>query len=357
MSEIDLSSVARTVREASPVPFRRAVAVGVRIDGKLVHSDMIYGASAGSSQAPPRLAGRARFPIYSITKTLSALCVLRLAESGRLSVEEPVARWIEDLPLPRSVTLELVLRHQSGLPEYGELPAYHEAVSQNRSAPWSEEQFLELVRAKGFSFEPGTGWRYSNIGYLLVRKVIEAASGRCFREAVAEFVCRPLELQDTFVAETILNWSTCVPGFSRELGSDDDWIDVRRLYHPGWCAPGVAVSTVEDTTRIFDVLVSGKFLKPASLARMLEVVRVPGNHPPAVSPSYGFGICGDPDAPGGASFGHGGGGPGYSLQCSCTPRSRVGRLSVAVFCNSSADLDAMELMGDVRELVLGSSVV
>jgi D-alanyl-D-alanine carboxypeptidase len=357
MSEIDLSSVARTVREASPVPFRRAVAVGVRIDGKLVHSEVLYGASAPrSSQTPPRLAARARFPIYSITKTLSALCVLRLAESGRLGVEDAVARWIPELSLPRSITLELVLRHQSGLPEYGELAAYHEAVSQNPSAPWSETQFLDLIRRKGFAFEPGTGWRYSNVGYLLVRKVIEAASGKCYRDAVAEYICRPLELEDTFVAETLLNWSTCVPGFSRELGGDD-WSDVRRLYHPGWCAPGVVVSTVEDTTRIFDVLISGKFLKPASLARMLEMVRVPGNHPPAASPSYGFGICGDPDAAGGASFGHGGGGPGYRVECGCTPRSRLGRLSVAVFCNSSGDLDAMELMGDVKELVLGSAIV
>lgn len=356
MSEIELSSVARTVREASPVPFRRAVAVGVRIDGRLVHSELLYGASAPrSSQTPPRLAGRARFPIYSITKTLSALCVLRLAEAGRLSIEDPVARWIAELALPRSVTLELALRHQSGLPEYGELAAYHEAVSQDPSAPWTEEQFLDLIRRKGFAFEPGNGWRYSNVGYLLVRKVIEAASGKCYRDAITEYICRPLELQDTFVAEAILNWSTCVPGYSRELGSDD-WIDVRRVYHPGWCAPGVVVSTVEDTTRIFDVLISGKFLKPASLARMLEVVRVPGNHSPDVSPGYGLGISSG-NGSSGVSFGHGGSGPGYQLQCSCTPRSRVGRLSVAVFCNSSADLDATELMSDVKELVLGSSIV
>jgi len=355
MREIDLSSVARTVTEAPAVPFRRTVAVGVRIDGRLVTSEFLYGEGPPrSSQTPPRLSGRGRFPLYSITKTLSALCVLRLAESGRLSIEDPVARWITQPALPRSVTLEFVLRHQSGLPEYGDIPAYHEAVSENPSAPWTDAQFLDLVLRKGFSFEPGTGWRYSNIGYLLVKQVIEAASGKCYRDAVAELICRPLELEDTFVAETIMNWSTCVPGYGREVGSED-WVDVRRVYHPGWCAPGVAVSTVEDTTRIFDVLLSGKFLKPASLAQMLDVVRVPGKHPPAVRPSYGLGICGDPDAPGGAGFGHGGGGPGYRLEGGCMPRSRVGRLSVAVFCNASGDLDASQLWSDVRDVVLASS--
>jgi D-alanyl-D-alanine carboxypeptidase len=78
---------------------------------------------------------------------------------------------------------------------------------------------------------------------------------------------------------------------------------------------------------------------------MLELTRVPGEHPPAVSPSYGMGIMADPDSPVGASYGHMGGGPGYALTCVVIPNSAVGRLSVAVFCNSSDGAEPDQLAG------------
>ena len=119
------------------------------------------------------------------------------------------------------------------------------------------------------------------------------------------------------------------------MDADATLVDVRDRYHPGWCAPGVAISTVEDTTRLFDAVFSGKLLDETSLRTMVDLIRVPGNHPPAITPSYGMGIMADPDSPFGPSFGHGGGGPGYALWCSIIPKSTVGRLAVAVFCNTS----------------------
>jgi D-alanyl-D-alanine carboxypeptidase len=67
-------------------------------------------------------------------------------------------------------------------------------------------------------------------------------------------------------------------------------------------------------------------------------VRVPGSQPPARTPSCGLGPMADPDGPFGLSYGHGGGGPGYSLSACILPGSTAGRLSVASFCNSSVGL-------------------
>ena len=189
-------------------------------------------------------------------------------------------------------------------------------------------------------FAPGAGWAYSNIGYLLLRRIIETVTRGSLRNSVHEHIVVPLELADTFVAETIQDWQSCVPGYGPEVRPDGALGDIRGLYHPGWCAPGVAVSTTEDVTQFYDSLLAGHVVEPPSLDRMLQVVRVPGTHPPSVTPSCGMGILADPDGPFGASFGHGGGGPGYSLSASILPRAANGRLSIALFCNSSAGVDA-----------------
>ncbi len=208
------------------------------------------------------------------------------------------------------------------------------------SIPWTTEQFLETTLANGLLFTPGTSWAYSNIGYLLLLKILEAVNGTGFRDCVDEFIVAPLGLHDTFVAETIDDWHSCVPGFGREVQSDGEIVDVRTVYHPGWCGPGVAVSTVDDVTRFYDALFAGELLDSLSLDRMLHLVRVPGSHPSTVTPSCGLGILGDPDGPFGASCGHGGSGPGYSVSASIVPRSTSGRLSIAVFCNSSMGANA-----------------
>jgi D-alanyl-D-alanine carboxypeptidase len=342
--QVDVAELGRKIarRRASDA---YATAIAVRIDGRLVVSALFDadGESLGAQNV--------RFSIYSITKTLTALCVLRLHEQGRLDIERPLSELRPELPFPPSLTLAEVLRHRGGLPDYGPLHAYHRAVSERPSEPWSEQQFLDVALVKGLLFQPGASFAYSNIGYMLVRQILQQVSGGSFRQALAEHVAGPLSLQDTFVAEQISDWSTCIVGHGRDFGGGE-YADVRSRYHPGWCAPGVAVSTVEDTTSIFDSLFGGQLLRPATLAQMRELVPLHEKHPPSVTPSYGLGLMGDPDDPRGPSFGHAGGGPGYRVTCTCLPSSRLGRLTVAAFCNSSEASDVHERANDVLETIL-----
>jgi D-alanyl-D-alanine carboxypeptidase len=310
------------------------VAVGaVRRDGSLVW----HGASIadGGDVASPA----SQFPIYSITKTLTAVCLLRLDQSGVMRVNDPIAKWI-DLPVPQAVTLTQLLRHTSGVPDYGPLREYHDAVRTTPSAPWTDDEFISATLRKELLFAPGAGWAYSNVGYLLLRRAIEHATGRSYRQCVADQIAWPLGLAHTFVAETIDDWRCCVPGYGDEVGATGKVVDIRSSYHPGWCAPGVAVSTVDDVTLFYDALFSGGLVDQQHLEQMLQLTRVPGSHPPAVTPSYGMGIMADPDGPLGPSYGHGGGGPGYSLYAAILPHSPQGRLSVAVFYNTSLGAEA-----------------
>lgn len=111
------------------------------------------------------------FYIYSITKSLIATASLYLVGKGLLELDAPVQTYLTDFSLDTSITLRQLLSHTSGLPDYGRVPAYSEAIKANPSSPWSAETFLDLAQTQGLQFAPGTGWGYSNIGYQLLKHV------------------------------------------------------------------------------------------------------------------------------------------------------------------------------------------
>src|SRR2546430_7697499 len=86
--------------------------------------------------------------------------------------------------------------------------------------------------------------------YMLLRLVLQKTTGKSFSGCVNDLIVGPLDLRDTFVAERVSDWSSCVPGYGAEVDQDGEQVDVRHVYHPGWCAPGVAVSTAAETTQI-----------------------------------------------------------------------------------------------------------
>jgi len=153
------------------------------------------------------------FPIYSITKTLTAICVLRLVETGALRLVDAAGRWLPELGLPATITLTHLLRHTSGLRDYGPLPDYHEAVRAHPDRPWTRLQFLDAVLPQGLLFAPGEGFSYSNVGYMLLVDVLERVTGQAFAEVVDHFINRPLALQDTTVLDQVDDLMRCVPGF------------------------------------------------------------------------------------------------------------------------------------------------
>jgi D-alanyl-D-alanine carboxypeptidase len=133
-----------------------------------------------------------------------------------------------------------------------------------------------------------------------------------------------------------------VPGFSRDFHREAELEDVRSVYDPGWVAHGLVSSTAAEIGEFYQALFGGKLVQRESLEAMTQLVRVPGDRPPAVSPSYGLGLMSDPDGIYGPDFSHGGDGPGYSLYAGCHREFSGRRVSAAVFCNTD-EMDAEKL--------------
>ena len=146
---------------------------------------------------------------------------------------------------------------------------------------------------------------------------------------------RPLALQNTTVLEQVDDLMRCVPGFGSEVTSDGQAVDVRGRYHPGWCAPRLIASTAEDVTRVFDSLIADDVLEPDTLTQMLTLA--PLSDQPDEIHSGGMGVYADRSSRRGPNYHHGGGGPGYNLGATIYPDTPVGRVSIAVFVNSSCE--------------------
>ena len=303
------------------------VAAAVRFDGRLVWTADVPCPEAGGRPS--------RMPTYSTLKTFTSVALLRLQERGVVRLDGTVTEYVPTAPVEPRATLLDLMRHTSGLPCYGPLREYHAAVRTTPGQPWSDEAFLDVARRVPARFAPGEGWSYSNLGYLLLRRLLERLTGMPFGAVIDAEVVQPLGLTDTFVATAIDDWATCVPGLGPEVDPDGRAIDVRPVYHPGWCAPGVGVTTPRDLTRTYDALLAGALVSPSSLQAMLTMVPVGDTAPPVVEPTYGLGIHRDLGSPLGNNVGHGGGGPGYTLSATAYPETRFGRVAIAVGVTAS----------------------
>jgi D-alanyl-D-alanine carboxypeptidase len=312
------------------------VAVAARIDGNL--RDCLADLSVDSV-----------FPIYSVTKTLTAICALRLVEDGSLRLDASVHGWLPEVDVAATVTLAHLLQHTSGLRDYGPLPEYHQAVRRHPERPWTRDEFLDVTVSKGLLFAPGQSWVYSNIGYMLVVDILERVTGQPFAQILSQFISQPLALQRTRELQTIEDLMMCVPGFGTEITADGALVDVRGRYHPGWCAPRLVSSTPAEITRVFDALFSGHLLAADTLRRMLTLVPLPELRQPPMTIGGGMGLFSNAASQYGRNYGNGGAGPGYSLTADIYPDATSGRLAIAVFVDTSSGPRA----GDVEDAIVG----
>ncbi|PZQ50806.1 MAG: serine hydrolase [Rhodovulum sulfidophilum] len=262
----------------------------------------------------------ALFPYWSFTETAIATCALRLAEEGALDLDAraPGQAW----------TPAQLLGHTAGLPDYGGLEAYQRAVAAD-AEPWPRDALLGAALARGMLFAPGSGWSYSNIGYMLAREAIEAAAGRGFAEVFETTIRAPLGLDGAALATTRAE-------FARVL-----WPAARR-YHPGWVYHGCLVGSARDAARLLRGLLAGAVLGPGARARMLRPRPVGGALPgrPWTACGYGLGLMiGDMGAAG-PTIGHTGGGP-FSVAAVYHFPDRPDPVTVACFAEG-ADAGVVE---------------
>jgi len=286
--------------------------------------------------------------VGSVTKSVTAVAVLQLAERGKLSLEDPVSRYVP-WPLPERgepVRLHHLLTHTSGLPAlaYGEALFRHAHGLGGRSLPIGgpEDILTFMTGADGWAeCTPGERWFYLNEGYAILGLIVQRVSGKPYHDYVRDEILRPLEMtRSTFSKEAVdADADTAVPYVLQ-----GETRPGRYLYRTIRSEGGL-ISSVADLSRYLKMFLSGGrgVLSDTSLQEMMTPrVEVPmrdaglfGTVSETVSKPdlfYGYGVQITEDFFGERLVGHGGSVLVSTAHLAFVPERGVG---VAVLANGS----------------------
>ena len=272
-----------------------------------------------------------RFRIASTRKAFVATVALQLVGEHRLSLDDRVERWLPGVvPDGRRITVRQLLQNTSGIRD--DEPGYTTPAEylEQRYDVHTRDELVARAAAHPLLFPPGTGWAYSNTGFLLAGMVIERVTGRSLRREVTDRIVRPLGLRHT-------TWPGTEPTLPRpharayQLFPTGDLVDVTEQVPDD---PDAIVSTTQDLNTFFRTLLAGGLLAPAQLAEMKRTVPVS----PEVAQiwphgRYGLGLARRPLPCGGVYWGHDGGDAGYITGTGVTEdgrRSAVVSMSTAL---------------------------
>lgn len=288
--------------------------VGVRTDAGTWFGT--YGTADPDTGA--RMTSGTHLRIGSVTKTFTATLLLQMVESGHLSLDDPIATFVPDVPGGDSITLGLLATMRSGLANYTSVPAFATRIVADPSAPHNPDEMIAAGLADSPVFAPDERFEYSNTNYILVGRVLEQVSGKPFSALLAERILGPLGLTTTW-------WpgdSSELPqpfarGFTLAIPSDPPGEPLDATdFNPSWGgAAGALVSTAEDLLEYSRALATGDGLLNAGT----QAVRMDSFGPaPTLGEgvTYGLGLMCI-----GGWIGHSGDIPGYRASCYHHPES------------------------------------
>ncbi|GAA3365771.1 hypothetical protein GCM10017744_069830 [Streptomyces antimycoticus] len=314
-------------------------------------SVLTSGVADVKSHAPVRR--DSRFRIGSVTKPFVATVVLQLVGEHRVVLDAPVERYLPGVVRGhgndgRRITVRQLLQHTSGVPDY----LAHLTPQEILEDPLAHHDIRDLVNialAHPPTFEPGTGWRYSNTGYLLAGMLIEKVTGHPYGEEIHRRIIAPLGLRETYVPGDALSIPGPHPrGYARP-GEDAPLVDITKI-NPSVAGPGGSmISSGTDLNRFLAALVRGRLLRPAQLRQMMNT-RPTGNPD---GRAYGLGLESRPLPCGGLSWGHTGDALGYETMAGATVEGRQATVMVNLDPGGS-DAQDDDMKAAVRTALCGS---
>jgi CubicO group peptidase (beta-lactamase class C family) len=268
-SAID-ATVTRTLANTG-VP---AVSIAVVRDGKLV---LARAWGKASDTLGPARAGMP-FQIASNSKQFLAALILRLADDGRLSLDDKVAKWLPQVSGADHMTLRQLLSHTAGLQDYWPQDYAFPAMA----TPTTPEAIIQRWAMKPLDYEPGTRWQYSNTGFVVAGRIAELAGGAPLASLFETYLFRPMGIHPLFIDDA--NGPQFPHGHDRHaLGP------VRQVTPParGWLyAAGELSMTAAELARWDIARIDRQILPPRDWAEQETPIRLTDG----TSTDYGLGV-------------------------------------------------------------------
>ncbi len=227
-----------------------------------------FGTSDGINPIRPQTP----FEVGSVTKTFVAATILRLAEEGRLSLEDTVGHWLPGLDsaqISPDITIRQLLSHRAGLYNFGDDLDFRQALFSNWSRRWQPEDVLKYVKEPYFS--PDADGQYSNTGYVLLGMIVRSVTGSTVAAEMRRTVLERAALRSTFMgAEEAWNGKLANPhldfngdGIHEDLGGRSQTAILTSFW-----TSGAEISTAADLVHFGLALFEGRLLNESSLEMM-----------------------------------------------------------------------------------------
>ncbi len=301
---------------------------GIVLDGELIHTGAL-----GLANVERKLPATAdsRFRIASMTKSFTALAVVKLRDAGKLSLEDAAEKYLPEmktLRLPTSDAPAITIRHLLTM-----TPGFPE------DNPWGDRQLavtpaaLEAFVRGGIAFSnpPGLTFEYSNLSFALLGQIVSRVAGEPYQTYITREILRPLGLNDT-------KWEfTDVPADKLALGyrwTGTAW-ELEPMLHDGtYGAMGGLLTTIPDLARYVGFHLAAwpardgpdrGPVRRSSLREMQKPAEFTGLNAEAVTTSaYGYGLSWSTDRKGVVQVGHSGGLPGFGSHYRFLPDHGLG---------------------------------
>lgn len=299
LSTADIAGPAQQERSLSKAP---AMVVGILDDRGTVSIKAFGRADTGT-----------HFEIGSISKQFTAVAILQLKERGKLSLDDPLSKYLPQLHHAAAVTIRELLNQTSGIPDTFEGVNY---MAINQVPPYTFEMLMSRVKDRPLDFVPGSQWEYSNTNYQILGRIVEIVSGQSWESYLRDKLFAPAAMVNSGFLDDESTLADMAVGY-RVVGSNA--VPAPRFH--GWenaaVADGGIVSNAADVLHWDQALFGGKLISSSDLVEMTT----PGTLADGSSTGYGYGIAIE-HLHGETVMSHNGGMLGYSAYNAFYPKTR-----------------------------------
>jgi len=310
-----------------------AISAMVIKDGKIIYNHS-FGLADIENKVPAT--PLTNYRIASVTKQFTAMCIMMLKEDGKLALDDKLNKFFPSLPgYTSNITIQQMLNHTSGLPDYGDL------VSPGITRPLNDTDVLHLLeKTEKRVFEPGARFAYSNTAYVLLGLIIEKVSGMPFKDFLRKRVFIPLNMRQT----TVNSQTDSIPNRAYGYNLRDGRLkkEDQSLYSY-LLGDGGIYSSVADFYKWDQALYTNKLVKPATLK---EIFTQSSRENPVQAHGYGWYID---EKFGKKRVSHSGGTTGFS---SFYVRYPAIRFSIIVFANQDEGVTLEPIVNAIENIYL-----
>jgi D-alanyl-D-alanine carboxypeptidase len=254
-----------------------SASIAIVKDGRIAYLQA-YGLARLSPpmEATPQM----KYAIGSISKQFTAAAVLLLAQEGKLTLDDPVSKYLPELTRAKEVTLRMLLSHTSGYQDYWP----EDYVMTSMMVPTTAQHILDVWGKRPLDFDPGTQWQYSNTNFVIAGRIVEQVSGTPLIELLKKRIFLPLGMDNVYDTDASKLPATDPTGYERHaLGPQRP----SPQEGAGWMFAAGELAMPAHDLALWDIsVINRSLLSAASYAQMFKPVLLKSG----ANSGYGLGV-------------------------------------------------------------------